>query len=67
VKQFIIVTNQEMVEKLEKMGFFSCGSRDIGNGIVATQFLLTDKLHKALKDKQKFSKKHYAVDSKLTF
>jgi hypothetical protein len=66
-KKVILITNPDKVALLNEMGIFSCGTRDFGDGNVAYQFVMSDRLHKALKDKNLFSRKDYGEDIKLTF
>lgn len=67
MRQIILILNPAKAETLEGLGFSSCGTRDVGDGKVVFQFMLTDELHRALKDKSLFSKKDYCFDTRLTF
>ena len=66
MKKIILVLNPAKVDLLTELGFSSCGKRHIGDGKVGYQYILTDGLHKALKA-NKFSKRDYILDSKMTF
>lgn len=63
-RQFILVTNPNMVDELESMGFK--GLLQTINSQKLYSFQVTDKLYKFLK-KSKFTKQDYQYDSKLRF
>lgn len=67
MKTVILVTNPDKVDLLDSLGFSSCGVRDVGNGILAYQYIKSDALHKVLKDKSLFSRKDFCEDVRLTF
>ncbi len=67
MKKIILVMNPAKLDLLDELGFSHCGERHMDGGKVAYQYVLTDKLHRVLKDRRNFSKADYWEDSRLTF
>ena len=68
-RKIVLVHNPVKVALLESLGFRHNGTRDIGNGKVAYQFILSDDLHFELKNNGEFSGRDYCFDTRnvLTF
>jgi hypothetical protein len=66
-RKIILVLNPDKVELLSELGFAHNGTRDIGGGNVAYQYIVSDELYKVLK-RHNFSRNtDYCEDVKLTF
>jgi len=67
MKKVILISSESKADLLDSLGFSSCGTRYVDDKLYY-QYVLTDRLHKVLKDKSKFSKRDYQVeDTRLTF
>lgn len=66
MKSAILLITKGKVKFLEDAGFHSCGTREI-NGETFFQFIVEEKMFEVLYDKEKFSKKDYFFDTRMTF